>query len=464
MIQLSLRWRVALAVTFVVVPCTVGFALFSYHLRREALLETTYEAALSRMENGGRERCEAREVIEHRRALRRRGRRGRDIAPILAHYDARYASSESGTLDAAIIEALEAGETAILDPRAPRATPRVVLRMPWDEGDCVVLVVPAPRAIMAGGFVRDLGFALAALVLALLAATLALGPPLRRLARLSSAVEGAGSTGAMRIPDSARGKDEIGVLAEALERAGERAQKHVGELEARDQALREYVDGTTHDLALPLTVLQGHLDALGKNSESGEPADPLEIAGASASANYLAQLSANLAAAARLDGSAVVERRSVDLSALIERVLGRLSPIAKHREVELASSLPDAPVLIVGDELLLERALANLVHNAIRHRTGPGHVAVLLHVSRHDAALRLTVKSDGTPMSDEQLETLQRGEVPADRARTRGRGLGLSIVRKVAALHDLKLSFVRGGDGSLEVGLTQGPKDAPETV
>jgi len=462
MTQLSLRWRVALAVTLVVVPSTVGFALFSYHLRRDALLETTYESVLSRMESGGRERCEAHEAIEHRRAMRRRGRRHRE-APILARYDARYASSDGRALAPTIIEALEAGQTALLDPDAPRASPRIVLRMPWDEGDCAILVVPAPRAIVAGGFVRDVAFALGALLLSLLAATLALGPPLRRLARLSSAVAQAGNTGAMRIPDVARGKDEIGVLAEALERAGEQTQKHVSELEARDRALREYVDGTTHDLALPLTVLQGHLASLSKSSERAEPADPSEIAGASASAHYLAQLSANLAAAARLDGSAIVERRSVDLSALVERVLARLSPIAKHREVELASALPDSPVRIEGDELLLERALANLVHNAIRHRTGPGHVAVLLH----ERPLRLTVKSDGTPMEEEALDALRRGEVPPDPARTRGRGLGLSIVRKVAALHGLTLSFARGEEGSLEVGLT--PREPissenPETV
>ncbi len=453
MSALSLRWRVALAVIAVVVPSTVGFALFSYHLRREALLETTYEAVVTRMENGGRERCEAHEALEHR-APRRRGRRHRAPSAILAHYDARY-TSETGALSPAIVEALEAGEVALLDPDAPRASPRIVLRMPWDDGPCAIVVVPAPRAIVAAGFVRDLGFALGALCLAVLAAMLALGPPLRRLARLSSAVADAGPTGAMRIPIETRGKDEIGVLGDALERAARRAEEHVGELEARDRALREYVDGTTHDLALPLTVLQGHLAALQASSERREPADPAEIAGASASANYLAQLSANLAAAARLDGSAEVQARPVDLRAIVERVLARLAPIAAHREVELASALPDAPVFIDGDELLLERALANLVHNAIRHRKGAGHVAVLLR----DRPFGLTVKSDGTPIDDRALDALRRGEVPPDPARTRGRGLGLSIVRKVAALHALRVDFSRDDEGHLEVLLR--PEDRP---
>lgn len=453
---MSLRWRVALALVAVVVPIALGFTFFSYRLRREALLETTYETVVARMENGGRDRCEARRALDGDLAPRRgRGRRARRAMELVASYDASLRSLDprAPRLSESIADAFDAGETAVLDPDAPRASPRVALRMPWDEGPCAVLLVPAPRAIVAAGFVRDLGFALAVLVLAMLAATLALGPPLRRLGQLSAAVQTAGPGGALAVPEAARGRDEIGVLAGALDRSAARDRAHVAELEARDRALREYVDGTTHDLALPLTVIQGHLSVLGEAAERSEPADAAEVRGAAASANYLAQLAANLAAAARLEGGAEVERRSVDVSALIDRVLARLTPIARHRNVELAAALPDAPLHVEGDELLLERALANLVHNAIRHRTAstePGHVAVIASAS----PLRITVKSDGSPIDDAALASLRAGSVPPDVARTRGRGLGLSIVRKVAALHDLELGFARGEGGSLEVVLS----------
>ena len=448
---MSLRWRVALALIAVVVPIALGFALFSYRVRREALLESAYEGVLGRMESGGRELCEAHRTLET--ARRPRARRTRRALQIVASYDASLRSSDPSAppLSSDVASAFAAGENAVVDPSAPRNSPRVVLRMPWDDGDCAVLLVRT-GALERGGLGRDLGLALGVLVLALFAATFALGPPLRRLQQLSRAVETAGPDGTVSVPSSVRGDDEIGVLAGSLARSAETARAHLTQLETRDRALREYVDGTTHDLALPITVIQGHLASLASAAEKHEPADVAEIRGAAASANYLSQLSANLAAAARLEGGAPVERRPVDLGALVERVLARLAPIARHRDVELASALPDAPAMIEGDELLLERAIANLVHNAIRHRATSserGHVAVI--VSR--TPLRLTIKSDGTAIDESALASLRAGTVPPDVARTRGRGLGLSIVRKVAALHDLEIGFDRGEGGSLEVTL-----------
>lgn len=452
----SLRWRVAIAVIALVLPTTLAFSLFSYRVRREAQIETVYESVVARMENGGRERCEARAELSF---PRRRGRRARAGLELVGRYDASLRASDAASppLSPAIAEAFEAGETAVLDPDAPRMTPRLALRMPWDEGSCAVLLVRAPRAAALEGIPRDLLLALTVLVLALAAATLALGPPLRRLGQLSSAVRASSKAGALEVPADTRGEDEIGVLAGALAGAAARDRAHVNELEARDRALREYVDGTTHDLALPLTVIQGHLGALGESAERGVPADAAEVRGAAASANYLAQLSANLAAAARLEGGAPVEKRSVDVGPIAQRVLDRLAPIARHRNVELAAALPDGPATIEGDELLLERALANLVHNAIRHRASasePGHVAVIVQAS----PLSVTVKSDGTPIDDAALASLRSGTVPPDVARTRGRGLGLSIVRKVAALHGLRVEFARGEGGSLEVVLAPAPQ------
>lgn len=452
---MTLRWRVALALVAVVFPVALGFVFISYEMRREALLETTYEAVLGRMENGGRERCEAHQALDDLGEGRRHGRRARRVRralQLVASYDAHLVSQDPSAprLDPSIAEAFREGEVAFIDPGSPRSAPRVALRMPWDEGPCAVLLVPAPRAILAGGFVRDLALLFGVLLLAVLAATFALGPPLRRLGLLSGAVSASEQRGlsALEIPVASRGTDEIGVLADALARSAVSARAQVAALEQRDAALREYVDGTTHDLALPLTVIQGHLAALAESARS--EADTRELRGAAASAHYLAQLSANLAAAARLDGHGPLSKRPVDLRALVLRVTERLEPIARHREVELAASVPDAPRIVEGDELLLERAIANLIHNAIRHRgPGPGHVAVLLR----DDPLSLIVKSDGAPVDRATLEALRRKEVPSDPARTRGRGLGLRVVHQVAALHGLALRFELGEGGSLEVHL-----------
>ena len=120
-----------------------------------------------------------------------------------------------------------------------------------------------------------------------------------------------------------------------------------------------------------------------------------------------------------------------------------------------------------GDGLLLERALGNLVHNALWHprregRTG-GHVAVVLTASGGGFALR--VLDDGDGVSDAGLEELRRG-VPTD-ARTRTVGFGLDVVRRVADLHGLRLDVEHGQDGGLTFTLqaaASGPPRPPAAV
>ena len=74
-----------------------------------------------------------------------------------------------------------------------------------------------------------------------------------------------------------------------------------------------------------------------------------------------------------------------------------------------------------------------------------------------ELVMPLVVKSDGTPVDLATLEVLRLGQIPADSARTRGRGLGLKIVRQVARLHELELSFAQGPDDTLEVRLSTEP-------
>ncbi len=438
---LGLRARVALALVLVVVPSALLFVLLAQRVRREASLSATYEASLARMEEGGRERCEWRAPRAPRRARR-----------LVATYDAAFVSSDPGAPEVpeAVRDAFAEGERAVLDPASAR---RALLRMPWDEGRCVVLLVELPSPPRAG-LVRDVAATLVTLVLAVLAALVALAGPLGRLRALADAARDAGSIERLRVPARTKGADEVGVLATSLEAASEAARAQLAELESKRRALRGYVDGTTHDLAVPLTVLQGHLSSLAQ----APGVDPAAIEGAVSSASYLGQLAANLTAAARLEGETPAEHRAVRVGSVVERVLARLAPIAKHRGVELAAALPDAEVLLEGDELLLERAVSNLVHNAIRHRAeGPGHVAVVLRA----APFVLTVKGDGTPIDDATLDALRTGRAPLDPARTRGRGLGLSIVRQVAARHGLELAFERAAEGSLEVSLRPGAAAAP---
>lgn len=440
---MSVRARVALAVVVVAVPALVAAVVVSWTTRRDAMVDALAEATIDRMESGGRERCEADPE---------RFTRGRRARPRILPYTAALEPGARGVppMPAAIREGLSRGDDVAIE-RGDRSM-RMGVRMPWSEGPCAVVVAERrERAARGPGMLRDLAVATGALALALIVAWVALGPPLRRLARLAESVRRSPPE-RIAVPSGIDGDDEIGEVARALDEAGARVRAHVATLEARERALTEYVDGTTHDLAIPLTVLSARLADAEAARRAGQVIDPALLAGAIAETEYVAQLVANMAAAARLEGAEPLDLRPVDLGAIVERVVGRHRVVAKHHASAIESAIPERAVIVQGDDILLERLISNLVHNAIRHRArgGEGHVAVVL--SREGGRFVLRVIDDNA-IDGATIARLGRGEDVGDRRRARGRGLGLRIVRTIAARHGLELAFARpeGASEGLEV-------------
>jgi signal transduction histidine kinase len=226
--------------------------------------------------------------------------------------------------------------------------------------------------------------------------------------------------------------------------------------ERRQAVLREFVANTTHDVMIPLTVLQGHLVELRRRLHAGEGLDEKLLGSSLDEAHYMGALMHNLGIVARLEaGEPALHRASVDLNALVARVMGRHGPIALQRQVGLESAVPEEPVVVHGDVTLLEQAVSNVVYNAIRHNRAGGHVAVLLERPA-GTTFRLRVIDDGPGIAEAELSRLAERGFRGEEARTRhpeGQGIGLHITYQVAQLHGLSLTLGRSEYGGLEVEL-----------
>lgn len=333
-----------------------------------------------------------------------------------------------------------------------RARLAVGVRMPWNAGPCAVVLVlrhgPLPPSF-AGVFLENALF----LTLAMLGAVLlAAGPIVARVRRLSREVRESAARNYAR-PVGVSGHDEVGELAAAFNAAGAEVHTHVAALEARERALRDFVANTTHDVMLPLTVLQGHLIALKKRLEA-RPDELDVLRDALEEAHYLTSLVQNLGAAARLESGVVeLQRRPLVLDELVERVLARHRPIALQKELTLEHALPGEPLTVEADVTLLEQAVGNVVHNAVRYGRPGGRVLVSLE-ERGPDRFSLRVLDDGPGIPAEELARLGERSWRSDAARSRhpdGLGLGLSIAHEVARRHGYALELRRSEPGGLEV-------------
>ncbi|MEZ8700993.1 sensor histidine kinase, partial [Vibrio cyclitrophicus] len=125
----------------------------------------------------------------------------------------------------------------------------------------------------------------------------------------------------------------------------------------------------------------------------------------------------------------------------------------KDTELNISLSLPEQPSSILADETLLNRALDNLVRNAMKFARSQ----VSIEASVHQDQLQIAVHDDGDGVAQEHQARLFEPFYVGDKARNKaksGHGLGLSIVDKICAQHN----------ATVEVGQSQTLKGAVFTI
>lgn len=373
---------------------------------------------------------------------------------VLFAYDETFhsANPDAPQLPAALVHAMAGRDMA--EPWFFWPTSRVVtlVRMPWKSGPCAYVYARGTTDPTWGAILPENPWWLLPVFAVIAAVLVAVGPVIARIRRLTEAVRRSAAHGYdVDVARASPGKgDEIGELAAAFDAASSEVRAALTAKEAREKALRDFVANTTHDVMLPLSVLQGHLTTLRENGVG----DTSVIVSAMNEAHYLASLIHNLAVAARLESANVsLQSTPVDLPALISRVVARHRPIAKQLEISIESAVPDEPIVVFADMTLLEQAISNVTYNAVRYNRPGGHVAIVLEETKRDG-FSLRIMDDGPGIAPEQLSRLVERGYRGDAARTRapdGQGLGLHIAFRAAELHGYSMKLGASESGGLEV-------------
>ncbi|WP_291297228.1 HAMP domain-containing sensor histidine kinase [Elioraea sp.] len=259
----------------------------------------------------------------------------------------------------------------------------------------------------------------------------------RRTAAMDAALAavGAGDLG-RRLPIAGR-DDEF-------DRLSFRINAMLDRLGAVMAALRSVTDDIAHDLRTPLTRLRQRLDEVSRAATAAAAKEA--AAAAEAECDAILDLFAALLRIAQVEAGA---QRSafarVDLSAVVESVAEVYAPAAEERGQVLSAGIA-AGLAAVGDRALITQMLANLVENAIRHGRDGGHVRLLLSPLGEGA--EVIIEDDGPGIPAEERERVFRRFHRLDAARaTPGSGLGLALVRAVAALHGMTVTLEDAGTG-----------------
>ncbi|MEO7052345.1 MAG: HAMP domain-containing sensor histidine kinase [Rhodanobacter sp.] len=223
---------------------------------------------------------------------------------------------------------------------------------------------------------------------------------------------------------------------------------------ARIEALvahdRGVLQDLSHELRSPLARLQLIIDLARRSDEPAEAAPYFEQAEQEIA--RLDRMLGEMLALSRMEGGLPgMEREPIELVALVHDGLEQSRLEAEARHVELCLTSVDS-ANVSGSAMLLDRALGNLLANAIKFSPEGGVVNVTLRADQGFAELVLRDHGPGVPESE--LASLFRPFFRGSNAvRAEGHGLGLSIVDRVVQVHGGSIEVSNAEGGGLQMRL-----------
>jgi len=229
-------------------------------------------------------------------------------------------------------------------------------------------------------------------------------------------------------------KNEIGQLITTFN-------EMISRLERSVLQIKQFSSDASHDLKTPLTVIRGEVDiALRKNRP---PAEYIKtLTSVREEAKKLERIIDNLLFLSRIDSRDYQRSfEKVHLDEILLEVFEKTTPLANKKQLAYVLEKMER-ISMPGDHILLSRLLMNLVDNAIKYTPHGGRIRISLKNTGEKS--RLTIQDTGIGIPENALPFIFNRFYRVDQSRSQrneGAGLGLSIVKKIADIHQVEVDI-----------------------
>jgi two-component system sensor histidine kinase CpxA len=221
-----------------------------------------------------------------------------------------------------------------------------------------------------------------------------------------------------------RGKDEIAQLGSVFNTMAENLQKT---LEQR----KEFLALISHELKSPLARMRIALELLSEKHET--QTDMMEIInGINTEIAESEQLIDQLLVLSKVEMTLPSSiREPFDLSSAVKRAIEHVMPLAQARKIEVGSHLGSV-LKVQGDSLQIQRALVNIIENAIKF--SPEGSKIIVKLEAREQTVEIVIADQGPGIPEEERKKIFQPFYRVNQE-NQGSGLGLYIARKIIELH-----------------------------
>ena len=231
-------------------------------------------------------------------------------------------------------------------------------------------------------------------------------------------------------------------------------------LRRTDELKTALLNAVSHDLRTPLASIIASAGSLRQDDVSWSDSERRDFAEAiEEEAQRLNRIVGNLLDLSRIEAGTLLPQKSwYDFGALVDDVLGRLSPLAPDQTM-VSNIPPDLPPIPL-DYVQMDEVLSNLLENAIQYT--PQGSRIVVTAKTDGSFLVVTVEDDGPGILDEGLATIfdRFYRVDTTGRRPQGTGLGLSVVKGLVEAHGGAVSAANRAEGGARFSFTL-PLEAP---
>ncbi len=224
----------------------------------------------------------------------------------------------------------------------------------------------------------------------------------------------------------------------------------IDKIKSLENLRTELIANISHDLRTPLSIIQGYIETLQMKDQELDTEQRLEyLKTINTSGERLSKLIAQLFEYSKLEANQIEPVKEPFLiSELANDIHRNYIMMAKKKDISLKLEMNEGIPLVFGDISLVERAIQNLMDNALKFTPNGGEVVVKILAGKDD--VEITIKDNGPGIKQEnqaliferyrQMKTGQQGV---------GVGLGLAIVKKIMELHNASIRvFSRPNEGT----------------